>query len=173
MATTHRVEGDLCVLLRLARPGDAGRVAGFLDGLSPETLHARFLAAMDEVPSALVGHFTHFDPRERLVIVATSMSRGREEIVGLADVSLPDTGVAGLALVVDDARQGLGVGKLLTEVAASLAMRQGSSHLRAELPQRDGAMVHLMERLGRTTRTVDDGTTRLLTRLPAAGRRAA
>ena len=125
------------------------------------------------MPEALVGHFTFFDPRERLVIVATAMPGGSGQILGLADVSLADTGVAELALVVDEATPGMGVGKLLTEVAASLAMRQGATHLRAELPRRDGAMVHLMERLGRTTRTVEDGATILLTRLAASRRRAA
>jgi GNAT superfamily N-acetyltransferase len=173
LATTHEVEGGLRVCLRLARTSDARRVDGFLSRLSTETLHGRFLGALPRVPQDLVGHFTFFDPRERLVVVATAMVGGREGIVGLADVSLPDSGVALLAMVIDEDRQDQGVGKLLTEVAATLAMRQGASRIRVELPLPNGAMVHLMERLGRTARTDEDGTTILVTTLPTSRRRAA
>jgi acetyltransferase len=173
LATTHRVGEGLPVRLRLARPSDAPQVRGFLEGLSPETRHRRFLAAMRLVPDSAVRHFTFFDPRRRMVVAATAMVGSREEIVGLADVALQETGVAELAVVIDDDRQGQGVGKLLTEVIASLAMRQGATHLRAELLEHNTAMLALMQRLGRTVSSVDQGTTVVHTRLPASRRRRA
>ena len=86
---------------------------------------------------------------------------------------LLDTGVAELAVVVDDGLQKQGVGKLLTEVIASLAVRQGATHLYAELLDDNAPMRRLMERLGHTVRTVEDGTAQLYTRLAAPQRRAA
>ena len=65
------------------------------------------------------------------------------------------------------------MGKLLTEVIASLAVRQGATHLHAELLDDNAPMRRLMERLGHTVRTVEDGTSQVYTRLPAAQRRAA
>ncbi len=76
-------------------------------------------------------------------------------------------------MVVDDDVQNQGVGKLLTEVIASLAVRHGATHLRAELLEHNVAMLKLMERLGRTVRSVEDGTSQVYTRLSAATRRAA
>jgi acetyltransferase len=173
LATTHEVDDGARVRLRLARPSDATRVRDFLENLSPETRRRRFFTAMPEVSDTIVRHFTFYDPRQRLIVVAMTMNEHHEVMVGLADVALQETGVAELAVVVDDDSQSLGVGKLLTEVIASLALRQGATHLRAELLEHNEPMLRLMQRLGRTVRTVEDGTSRVLTRLPAGQRRAA
>jgi len=173
MSTTHAVGSGMRVRLRLSRPTDNQRVRAFLDGLSDETRHRRFFTAMPQVPEHVVRHFTFFDPRKRLVVTAVTMMGGSEEIVGLADVALLGTGVAELAVVVDDDVQNQGIGKLLTEVIASLAVRHGATHLRAELLEHNVAMLKLMERLGRTVRSVEDGTSQVYTRLSAATRRAA
>jgi RimJ/RimL family protein N-acetyltransferase len=173
MATTHQVGDGLRVRLRLSRPSDTPRVRAFLEGLSPETRHLRFFTAMPTVPEHVVRHFTFYNPRERLIVVAAAMIDGHEQILGLADVVLLDTGVAELAVVVDDELQQRGVGKLLTEVIASLAVRQGATHLYAELLDHNVPMRRLMERLGRTVHTVQDGTSQLYTRLAAPQRRAA
>lgn len=173
MATTHAVGGGLRVRLRLTRPTDAPAVRAFLERLSPETRHRRFLQTMPHVPDAIVRRFTFYDPRRRVVVAATSFEDGHEQIVGLADVAHLETGLAELAVVVADDRQGRGVGKLLTEAAAALAIQQGATHLRADLLEHNAAMLALMERLGRTTRTYEDGVAAVFTRLPARGRRAA
>jgi acetyltransferase len=173
LATTHEVEDGLRVRLRLARPSDATRVRDFLEGLSPETRRRRFFTAMPGVSDTIVRHFTFYDPRQRLIVVAMAMTDHHEELVGIADVALQETGVAELAVVVDDDAQSMGVGKLLTEVIASLALRQGATHLRAELLEHNEPMLRLMQRLGRTVSTVEDGTSQVLTRLPAGQRRAA
>ena len=153
------MDDGLRVRLRLARPSDAMRMRAFFDELSDET--------------RLVRDFTFFDPRERLVVVAAAMIGHGEEIVGVADVTLADTAVAELGVVVHDAQQGVGIGKLLTEAIASLALRQGATHLRAELPEGNRRMIALMQRLGRTAVTAEGQTAVAVTRLPATRRRAA
>lgn len=174
LATTHPVGDGLRVRLRLARPSDRFTVRAFLEGLSPETRERRFLHAMPVVPESVVRHFTFYDPRARLVVVATTMDGGGpEEIVGLADVAHLGTGLAELGVVVDDERQDRGVGKLLTEVIASLAMQQGATRLKAELLTENTAMLRLMQRLGRTVSTVENGVSVVYAKLPAARRRAA
>ena len=173
MATTHEVGNGLRVRLRLSRPSDTPRVREFLETLSPETRHKRFFTAMPMVPEHVVRHFTFYNPRERMIVVAAAMIDGQERILGLADVVLLDTGAAELAVVVDDGLQQRGLGKLLTEVIASLAVRQGATHLYAELLDDNTPMRRLMERLGHTVRTVEDGTAQLYTRLAAPQRRAA
>ncbi len=174
LATTHPVGGDLRVRLRLSRPSDSPRVRAFLEGLSPETRALRFRHAMPEISDTVVHHLTFYDPRTRLVVVAVAMDGGtHEEIVGLADVVHLGIGLAELGVVVEDRRQGRGVGKLLTEVVASLAMQQGATRLKAELLTENEAMLHLMQRLGRTMTTVEDGVSVVYAKLPASRRRAA
>ena len=173
MSTTHEVDGDLRVRLRLARPTDAAGVRSFLEGLSNETRHRRFFTAMPSVPEHVVRHFTYFNPRDRMVVAAVTFREGSEVVLGLADIVMDQTGVAELAVVVDDSVQSCGVGKLLTEVIASLALRRGATHLRAELLEHNVPMLRLMERLGRTVRSVEDGTSMVYTRLSDAALRAA
>ena len=162
LATTHRAGDGLRVRLRLCRPSDAPRVRSFLDGLSPATRE----------PVREARDFTFYDPRERLVVAAAGPVDGAEAILGLADCSLLATGLAELVVVVDDDAQGRGVGKLLTEAVAALARRQGATHLKAELPGDGGAMTRLMERLGATVETREDGVATLYTTLPPAARAA-
>ncbi len=76
-------------------------------------------------------------------------------------------------MVVDYDLQGRGVGELLTEVIASLAIQQGATHLKGELLERNKARLALLKRLGSTVSTVEDGVSVAYTRLPAARRRAA
>lgn len=173
LATTHAVAGGLRVRLRLTRPTDGPAVRTFLERLSPEARHRRFLSAMPVVPETAVRRFTFFDPRRRMILAATTFEQGTEEIVGLADVAHLETGLAELAVVVGDERQGLGIGKLLTEAIASLARQQGATHLKAELLEHNVAMLALMQRLGRTRQTFGAGVAVVMTRLPDRTRRAA
>ncbi len=163
LATTHEAGGGLRVRLRLARPSDALGVREFLEGASPD----------GSVAGSVVRDFTFVNPRQRLVVAASAVLGGRNRIVGLADVEFTGTGVAELSVVVDEGTRNRGVGKLLTEAVASLAIQQGAIHLRGELPQSDGPVVHLMERLGRTVRTFEDGVEVVYTELPEPRRRAA
>jgi GNAT superfamily N-acetyltransferase len=120
---------------------------------------------MPDVPEQVVRHFTFYDPRKRLVVAATAPIDHAEELVGLADVATVRTGLAELALVVDDHRQGQGVGTLLSEAVAALARRNGATHLKADLLTENAAMLRLMERLGPTLRTHEGGTAVVYTRL--------
>jgi RimJ/RimL family protein N-acetyltransferase len=58
-------------------------------------------------------------------------------------------------------------------VIASLAIQQGAARLKAELLADNTAMLRLMQRLGRTVSTVEDGVSIVYTTLPATRRRAA
>jgi len=163
LATTHEADEGLRVRLRLARPSDALGVREFLEGMSSGR----------SIPSSVVRGYTFVDPGERLVVAASAPLGGRNRIVGLADVAFTGTGVAELGVTVDERARNRGVGKLLTEAVASLAIQQGATHLRAELPRAHGPVLRLMERLGPTIRTIEDGAEVALTELPEQRRRAA
>jgi RimJ/RimL family protein N-acetyltransferase len=172
LATTHELEDGTCVRLRLARPSDQPRVRGLLERLSPETRRERFIGD-GQIDDALVRSFTFFDPRTRRVVAATVPAEGGEDLVGLADVDHLETGVAQLGVVVDDLHQGRGIGRLLAEAVASLALHRGASHLRAEMLAGNAPMLRVLERLGRVVRTAEDGREIVYVRISGRARRAA
>ena len=173
LATTHELADGERVRLRLTRPTDLAKIEAFLESLSPDTRARRFLSPTPRLPEQLVRRFAFYDPRERLTLAAAMPGTGGEQIIGLADVALLATGLAEIGVVVADDAQGLGVGKLLSEAVASLAMQRGATHLKADMLDDNRTMLHLMERLGRTVRSVEDGSTVVYTRLPAGRRNAA
>ncbi|MEA2423528.1 MAG: Acetyltransferase domain [Thermoleophilaceae bacterium] len=98
---------------------------------------------------------------------------GGERVVGLADAAFLATGLAEIGVVVDDEAQGRGLGKLLSEAVASVALSRGAVRLKAEMLDGNQPMLHLLERLGRTVRTVEDGRAVAYTRLQPGRRRSA
>jgi acetyltransferase len=173
LASTHELDDGSRARLRLTRPTDLSKIEAFLERLSAETRARRFLVATPEVPEHVVRHFAFYDPRERLTLAATLPNGGGEEIAGLADVAVLGTGLAEIGLVVADESQGRGVGKLLSEAVASLAIQRGATHLKAEMLEGNEHMLHLMRRIGSTVLTLEEGNVVAYTRLPAARRRNA
>lgn len=167
LARAHELDSGLTVRLRLARPTDAPQVRGFLERQSAETLSRRFFTAMPRIAQATVRHFTHYDPRQSLIVAATALIEDREEIVGLADVALLETGLAEIGVLVDDAHHGEGIGRALSEAIAWLAVQRGATHLKAEMAERNVPMLRLMQRLGPTVQAVEHGVTTAYTKLPA------
>ena len=167
LSEVHQLDGGDCVRLRLTRPSDARLVQDFLERLSPQTRERRFLYAMPEVTDATVRHFTFYDPRERITFAASMPGEGGEQIVGLADAAFLGTGLAEIGVVVDDQHQGRGVGKLLSEAVASVAIKRGATHLKAHMQSENTPMLRLFERLGRTIRSVENGTSTAYVRLRA------
>jgi hypothetical protein len=100
LATTHQA-GELRVRLRLARPSDALSVRAFLETQRPAL-------------AGSVRRFTFFDPRERLVLLATTPRDGAEQIVGLVEAG------EGPPLVLGDEPE---LVKLLTTAGSVLAAR--------------------------------------------------
>ncbi|GAC1319419.1 MAG: hypothetical protein NVS2B9_15790 [Myxococcales bacterium] len=173
LSTSHELVDGSRVRLRLTRPSDTARVREFLERLSPETRRRRFLASMPTIAESVVRHFTFYDPRERLMLAAAVPDGTTEVIVGLADVALYATGLAEIGLVVADDRQGHGLGKLLSEAVAAVAIQHGAMHLKAQMLDGNRPMQHLLERLGPTVRSVEEGTSVAYTRLTVARRQAA
>lgn len=167
LAAAHELDSGLTIRLRLARPTDAGRVRAFLERQSPETRARRFFTAMPRVSDATVRHFTFYDPREALIVAATALIDDTEEVVGLADIALLATGLAEIGVLVDEGHQHQGVGRVLSEAIAWLAVQRGATHLKAEMLERNVSMLRLMQRLGPTVQAVEGGVSTAYTKLPA------
>ena len=152
--------------LRLARRSDAAAVREFLEHLSRESRMRRFGAATPRVASSLVRHFTAPDGHSRIVVLATAPIDGTERVVGIADVAFLRADAAEIAFVVAEELHGRGLGRLLAETAAGLAARRGVRRLRAEIPLGGPAALAIMQSLGPTVASVEDGASVAVTVLP-------
>jgi GNAT superfamily N-acetyltransferase len=135
---------DLPVTTRPVRPDDAPLFCRLWDRLSPETVYRRFHAPLRRPPAEAhrlveVDH----DLREALVAVVGG------EVVGVAryDRSPADPGTADVAVVVEDAWQGVGVGRQLLGELTELAARRGVRRLTADVQADNDRMVGLLRRL--------------------------
>ena len=135
---------DLPVTTRPVRPDDAPLFCRLWDRLSPETVYHRFHAPLRSPPADAhrlveVDH----DLREALVAVVGG------EVVGVAryDRSPADPGTADVAVVVEDAWQGVGVGRQLLGELTELAARRGVRSLTADVQADNDRMVGLVRRL--------------------------
>src|SRR5262245_5659108 len=114
--------------VRIARPGDSDALAAFFARLSPEARQRRFLSAALP-PANLVASFCDDrDPRSALTLLVMRRQDGESRIIATASYLAKNETTAEAAFAVDDAFQGKGLGTLLLERLALLAVRQGFTH---------------------------------------------
>ena len=91
---------------------DVDRLRRLFFRLSPETVHLRFFQAVKQPSEKMLHHLAEVDHERRQAIVAVDE---HDEIVAVARYDRVDgtTALAEVAIVVEDAWQGHGVGKLL------------------------------------------------------------
>ena len=162
---------DLPVATRPVRPDDGPLFCRLWDRLSPETVYRRFHAPLSRPPADArrlveVDH----DLREALVAVVGG------EVVGVAryDRSPTDPATADVAVVVEDAWQGVGVGRQLLAELTALAGRRGVRTLHADVQADNDRVVGLVRRLlPGAVLTPDHGVYTVQSPLPSASAPAA
>jgi len=146
------------VTLRPIRPEDAGIEQAFVQGLSPESRHSRFMNMLRELTPLMLARFTQIDYDREMAFVATLEDEGGEREIGVARyITNPDAESCEFALVVADAWQRRGLGRrmmaLLIEVARSRGLREMIGHVLAE----NRSMLALCEALGFASGESEEG----------------
>lgn len=133
------------VVIRLARPEDAEAVADMHSRSSDETRYQRYFTPNtdwreDQLRRIAGGH-------RGATLVAVNW---RGDIVGLGNVfpdRPDDTATAEIAVIVEDAWQGRGLGGRMLEHLIELARRQGFDEVLALVLASNSGMVRLLERM--------------------------
>ena len=111
--------------VRAATPGDRDALARFFGDLSAESRYRRFLSVSMPGPDLITRLAAENDPRSGLTLVVTRVHEGESRIVATGSYLARDTNTAEVALAVADAFRGKGLGTLLLERLALVAVRNG------------------------------------------------
>jgi GNAT superfamily N-acetyltransferase len=115
--------------VRLIRPDDDVRLCRLFYRLSPETIYRRFFTLYTHPPANALRDLVLVDHDRRDAMVATI----GDEIVGVARYAAvsAEPGTAEVAVIVEDAFQGRGLGRRLLDCATALARLHGFGTLSA------------------------------------------
>ncbi len=143
------------VHLRPITPDDADRLRAFHGRLSSDTVYNRFFTLVRTLPARDVERFTTVDHDDRAAVVALL----RDEIVGVVRYErLPGTDDAEVAVVVEDAHQGRGLGPLLLEHLIAAARERGVRRFMADVLPGNRRMLEVFRSVGfELTRALSDG----------------
>ncbi|HEX2928402.1 MAG TPA: GNAT family N-acetyltransferase, partial [Candidatus Binatia bacterium] len=111
--------------VRPAHPADHPSLEEFFTGLSSDSRRLRFFSLARPGTQLIDSFCDDSDPRKQLCLIVTRASGGASRIVAVANYVAYDEETAEIALAVDDALQGKGIGSLLLERLAVLAARHG------------------------------------------------
>jgi acetyl coenzyme A synthetase (ADP forming)-like protein len=114
--------------VRVARPEDREALAAFFERLSPESRQRRFFSAALPRRELIASLCDSREPRSGLTLLVTRTQDGASRILATGSYLAQDEQSAEVAFAVDDAFQGKGLGTLLLERLALLAVRQGFTH---------------------------------------------
>jgi acetyltransferase len=137
--------------VRPIRPEDAELERTFVNGLSEQTRYFRFFYRLHELTPAMLARFTQVDYDREMALVAIDDGADGlpRAIVGVARYTAnPDGESAEFAIVVADAWQGRGVGRMLMERLIDCAKRRGLSRLEGAVLRANADMRRFCEGLG-------------------------
>jgi GNAT superfamily N-acetyltransferase len=136
---------DIAVTTRPVRPADQALFCRLWPRLSPETIYRRFHAPVHRLPDETVRRLVTVDHDLREAVVAVVGG----EVIGVAryDRPLGDPSTAEVAVLVEDAWQGAGVGRQLLSALGDLAARRGVRTFTATVQPGNRPALGLVRRL--------------------------
>jgi ribosomal protein S18 acetylase RimI-like enzyme len=161
---------DIAVATRPVRADDRARFCRMWPRLSRDTVYRRFHAPVRVLADDVVDRLVTVDHDAREAVVGVVGG----EVVGVAryDRSPADPASAEFAILVEDAWQGVGVGRQLLRELTELAVRRGIRTLTATVqPDNDRVIGLVRALLPRSTFRDDDDVLAVESSLPAAADR--
>jgi GNAT superfamily N-acetyltransferase len=148
--TEERLVDGRLVTLRPVHADDIDRLRRLFFRLSPETVHRRFFQAVKAPSEKLLHHLAEVDHDRRQAIAAVV----DDEIIAVARYDCADDGLhAEVAILVEDAWQGHGLGKILLRRLSADALEHGVEALSATVLGENRRALGLAHHVAPTTHT--------------------
>ncbi len=136
-------------LIRPIRPEDAIIEKDFVNQLSDQAKHFRFMYALKEITPAMLSRFTQIDYDREMALIAVTESDGQEREIGVSRyIKNPDGTSCEFAIVVDDEWQGKGVATHLLHYLIEIARQKGIRTMEGEVLHDNKDMLQLAETMG-------------------------
>ena len=111
--------------IRIAQPSDKNAMARFFASLSKDSKHSRFFGFAQPNDELIDSFCDGSDPGKRLSLIVTRSTESSPLIIATGTYVARDETTAEVAMAVDDKFQGKGIGTLLLERLALLAVSNG------------------------------------------------
>ena len=135
--------------IRAIHSEDAMLTGEFMRGLSSESSYQRFLGPPPKPTAEVLHRLTHIDYRHEMALVAVVFVGGVETEIGVARYVVHETGSGcELALVVTDAWQRRGIGRMLLQRLIDHAAAAGLRYVDGYALATNQAMLKLARALG-------------------------
>jgi acetyltransferase len=152
-----RLPDKTVLRVRPIRPEDAALEQAFVAGLSERSRYMRFMQHLPELTPQMLARFTQVDYDRELALVALDDASGNDQIVGVARyVANPDGESVEFAIVVADAWQGRGVGRILMQRLIASASGCGYTQMTGSVLAINKSMLEFVNRLGFASRRDPD-----------------
>lgn len=134
--------------IRVSQPEDAKNLAGFFQDLSPESRRQRFFSESKPGLEMVASLCDSSDPRKQMTMFVSRVADGVSRIIGTGSYIAHNEDTAEFAVAVNDAYQGKGIGALLLERLAVIAVGNGFIHFLAITNPRNQAMLETFRSSG-------------------------
>jgi len=143
--------------IRPAEPTDATLLQQFVSRLSPESRRHRFFSESLPPVDAVASLCNSSDSRSQFTLIVTRMWEGQQHIIAAGSYWAKDVQTAEVAMAVDDGFHGKGLGTLLLERLALVAIRHNFTHLWAVTHADNLAMREVFRESGFTSHEAYEG----------------
>ena len=163
LLSDHATPGQLILrdgttaVIRLASPSDAAMMQQFINRLSPESKRHRFFSEGRPPADLIAALCDSSNPRAQLTLIATRMLEGTLRIIASGSYWAKDDHTAEVAMAVDDALHGKGLGTLLLERLALLAIQHEFTRLWAVTHAENLAMREVFRESGFSAQEAYEG----------------
>lgn len=164
LAESWQVIHGYSISVRPLRPTDLDIESAFVQGLSRESRYNRLLGGAINISRAYIEQLITIDYSRDMALAAVVMTESAEVLIGVAryvkdqgEEHNPDR--CEFAIVIADAWQGRGIGRLLMGKLISVARSRGIREMFGEILATNHGMLMMVQSLGfRLGRHPDDGT---------------
>jgi acetyl coenzyme A synthetase (ADP forming)-like protein len=143
--------------IRSSEPSDAKMMRQFVDRLSPESRRHRFFSESTPPTHLITVLCDSSNPRTQLTLIVTRVWEGTLRIIAAGSYWAKDACTAEVAMAVDDGFHGKGLGTLLLERLALLAIGYGFTRLWAVTHPENLAMREVFRESGFTAHEAYEG----------------
>ncbi len=144
--------------IRVSKPEDAEALAAFFQQLSAESRRQRFFSESKPGMNMISALSDSSNPRKQVTMLVSRVTDGADRIIATGSYIAHDETTAEFAVAVDDSFQGKGIGALLLERLAVIAVGNGFVNFLAVTNPNNQAMLETFRNSGfEMTEQIQDG----------------